>query len=98
MIDPRKSIGCKKGRKSGGILLYCKSYLKPSIKVIKYYNTYIWFEIHKSLFFNIHKNIRICAVYFPPESSNYYTEDLWEDLKRLEPNYKPYSLLNSRGH
>ena len=27
MIDPQKSIGCKKGRKSGGILLYCKSYI-----------------------------------------------------------------------
>ena len=44
-IDPQQITGCKKGRKSGGLLLYCNSHLKPFIKIVTACNTHIWFEI-----------------------------------------------------
>ena len=64
-IEPQKTKGCKKGRKSGGILLYCKSYLKPFIKILKSCPTHIWFEIDKNLFYNIPKNVRYAPCILP---------------------------------
>ena len=96
-IEPQKTKGCKKGRKSGGILLYCKSYLKPFVKILKSSPTHIWFEINKSLFYNIPKNVRICSLYSPPESSNYYTDDFWDELQTdildLTTNNTPFLLI-----
>ena len=43
-------------------------------------NTHIWFEIDKNLFYNLHTNLKVCSIYSPPESSNYYSDDIWEDL------------------
>ena len=35
VIDPIKKGVTNKGRKSGGIHVYCKSHIKPHLKVIK---------------------------------------------------------------
>ena len=80
-IEASKRAGCKKGRASGGMLLYCKSNLKPSIKILKASNSYIWYEIDKSLFHNLPDNIKVCSIYSPPENSNYYTNNIWDELK-----------------
>ena len=96
-IEPQKTKGCKKGRKSGGILLYCKSYLKPFIKILKSCPTHVWFEIGKDLFSNIPKRVRVCTLYCPPGTSKYYPEDLWDDLKteilELTTNDTPFLLI-----
>ena len=96
-IEPQKAKGCKKGRNSGGILLYCKSYLKPFIKILKSCPTHVWFEIDKDLFYNIPKRVRVCTLYCPPETSKYYPEDLWDDLKteilELTTNDTPFLLI-----
>ena len=48
IIDPLKK-GSNKGRKSGGMHIYCKSHIKPYLKIIKTSNSYIWLEIDKKL-------------------------------------------------
>ena len=68
----------KKGRKSGGILIYCKTYLKPFIKTLK--SCACWLEINKTLFNDHAENIKVCAIYSPPETSNYYLNEIWDEL------------------
>ena len=96
-IDPQKTTGCKKGRKSGGLLLYCKSQLKPFIKIVIVCNTHIWFEIDKTLFYNLLANLKVCAIYSPPESSNYYSDEIWEelnnDLLNITKENTPFLLI-----
>ena len=80
--DPQKTKGCKKGRKSGsGDPTLLQILLKPFIKILKSSPTHIWFEIDKNLFYNIPKRVRACTLYSPPETSKYYPENLWDDLK-----------------
>ena len=96
-IDPIKKGNIKKGRKSGGIQVYCKSVIKPHLKVIKTCNSYIWFEIDKSIFHYINKNVLICAIYSQPVSSTYYSEEIWENLEydiiNLTTNETPFSII-----
>ena len=96
-IDPIKKGNIKKGRKSGGIQVYCKSAIKPHLKVIKTCNSYIWFEINKSIFHDINKNVLICAIYSQPVSSTYYSEEIWENLEydiiNLTTNETPFSII-----
>ena len=80
-IEASKRAECKKGRASGGMLLYCKSNLKPSNKILKSSNFCIWYEIDKSIFYNLPDNIKVCSIYSPPENSNYYTNNIWDELK-----------------
>ena len=80
VIAPQKKGG-KKGRKSGGIHIYCKAHLKTHLKVIRTSNTCVWFQIDKKLFHNINVNPVVCAIYSPPINSAYYTEGTWEDLE-----------------
>ena len=96
-MNHRKQRGVKKEENQGGILLYCKTYLKPFIKILKSCLTHVWFEIDKDLFYNIPKRIRVCTLYCPPETSKYYPEDLWDDLKteilELTTNDTPFLLI-----
>ena len=80
-IDPSKKRNCTKGRDSGGILVFAKSHIKPSLSVIKKGDGRIWFEIKKSLFHDIPNNLKICAIYAPPEKSHYLSTSFWEDLE-----------------
>ena len=80
-IEASKRAGCKKGRASGGMLLYGKSNLKSSIKILKSSNSYVWYEIDENLFYNLPDSIKVCSIYSPPENSNYYTNAIWDELK-----------------
>ena len=80
-IEASKRTGCKRGRVSGGMLLYCKSNLKPSIKILRSSNSHIWYEIGKNLFYNLPDSIKVCSIYSPPGNSNYYTNAIWDELK-----------------
>ena len=80
VIDPLK-YGRIKGRKSGGIHIYCKSHLKPHLKITKTSTHYIWFEVSKNFFEKINSNLLICAIYSQPRSSAYYSEEIWEEIE-----------------
>ena len=97
VIEPVKKE-CRKGRKSGGIHIYCKTYLKPFPENNQnIYLLYIWFEINKNLFYNINKNLRACAFYSPPSNSTYFSEEIWDaleiDLLSLTTNETPFFIM-----
>ena len=60
-----------------------KSVFLYSIKILKSSNSYIWYGIDKSLFYNLPDNIKVCSIYSPPENSNYYTNNIWDELKAV---------------
>ena len=80
LIEPIKT-GTKKGRKSGGIHIYCKSFLKPFLNVVKRTKLYIWLEIDKNLFQGLSKNLKLCAFYSPPNTSQYFSDQIWDELE-----------------
>ncbi len=80
-IDPSKKRNCKKGRDSGGILIFARSHIKPCISVIKKGDNRIWIEIKESLFHDIPNNLKVCAIYAPPEKSHYLSNSFWDDLE-----------------
>ena len=49
--------------------------------MLKSTEKYVWFELNKNMFQNTQQNIKICAIYSQPSSSNYYRESVWEDLE-----------------
>ena len=79
-IEPSKKTNIKKGRSSGGILIYCKNYLFKFIKVIEKTLHHAWLEIDKSIFHALEDSIRMCIAYNPPSSSKYCNQDIYEDI------------------
>ena len=42
----------------------------------------------------LHTNLKVCSIYSPPESSNYYSDDIWEDLRNdLSNTTIPFLLI-----
>ena len=74
-INAIKNSECRRGRKSGGILLYCKPNMKPFIKVIfdACDNNCLWIKCQSSYF---------CFLYCPPANSVYSTLDFYERLEQ----------------
>ena len=79
-VPPNKLDKKKTGRSSGGTLIYYKQYLQNQIKVIKIHKNYLWIEIDKTVFYNCSNNLRICALYIPPQESKYYSDEIFQDL------------------
>ena len=79
-IDTQKDPSIKKGRNSGGIIIYYKKYLSKQIKIIKKSINYIWIELDKSIFTKLNTNLRICIAYNPPEKSKYHKSELIDDI------------------
>ena len=79
-IPPKKKPGLK-GRASGGLNIFCKTYLTPFIKVSKQNDSHIWLKINKGLFQDIDNDVLLCTIYSPPKNSKYFAEDIWEILK-----------------
>ena len=52
-IDSNKNKQTKKGRSSGGMLIYFKHYLSNFLRVIKCSGNYVWIEIDKNFFYKI---------------------------------------------
>ena len=74
VVPSTKLPGVKQGRESGGILIWYKSKLTNSVKLIKTGQFYIWLEIDKGLTASA-ENILLCATYIPPLESPYYNEE-----------------------
>ena len=79
-ISPHKKSHIKKGRASGGLLVYCKDHLAKYIKVSKKTPYYVWFTIDKSIFFHLKKSVKVCVAYNPPESSKYCNKGLYDEI------------------
>ena len=68
-IESNKKSEIRKGRSSGGILIYCKNHLHKFIKQYDKTPQYIWLQIDKSIFHSLEEPIRLCIAYNPPSNS-----------------------------
>ena len=91
MVPSTKLPGVKQGRESGGILIWYKSELTNSVKLIKTGQFYIWLEMDKGLTAS-EENILLCATYIPPLESPYYNK---ESFSILEEEINPFQ---AHGH
>ena len=71
----------KKGRYSGGIILYYHKRLENSIKLVKKTNHCIWIKLDKA-FFQTDKDIYLALIYIRPYNSNNDCEENYHDLSR----------------
>ena len=79
-IKSQKHVDIKKGRKSGGFLIYIKKHISKAVHIIKTIATYIWLQLDKNIFHNLTENLKLCVLYLPPASSSYYNRDIFDDL------------------
>ena len=64
--ETQKDSSIKKGRSSGGLIIYYKNHLEKFIKTLKKTPNYVWLELKKELFYNLNKNLKLCVIYNPP--------------------------------
>ena len=79
-IKPHKIQNIKKGRSSGGLLIYCRTTLQNYIKKGNLTPYYLWLEVDKAIFHEATQPIRICVMYNPPENSKYCNKDIYEEI------------------
>lgn len=88
-----KPKGSKRGRPSGGILIYTKPKYGKGISEIKQNNNSIWLEFDKN-YFNTRKNLFLCFVYIKP----YFSKDISESIfTQLEKDILYFSSQGLRG-
>ena len=77
VIPPDKIKDKKSGRSSGGITVIYRSDLKS-------HTNYMWIKLKNLKSFNSLTGnadyLYICAVYVPPESSPYFSDEIFYDL------------------
>ena len=91
-VKPHKRTNIKKGRLSGGILVYYREALHKYIKKCQSNNYYLWLEIDKSIFFSLEKSIKLIIAYNPPENSPYCNKEIFEEIST---NLLKYANINS---
>ena len=69
----------RRGRDSGGILVWYKAELKQFITVTKKDQSYIWIKLNKKIA-NWEKYIYLCAAYSAPHESPYHNEEFFNTL------------------
>ena len=79
-IKPHKKSNIKKGRLSGGILIYYREHLHKCIKKGQSSNHFIWLEIDKSIFFTLEHSLKLIIAYNPPENSPYCNKEIYEEI------------------
>ena len=62
------------------MLIYCKDHLHNFIKQTQITPHYVWLEVDKGIFVNMEENLKICAVYNPPDNSPYCNKDIFEEI------------------
>ena len=75
-----KKKGIKKGRRSGGIIIYYKTNLQNGIKLVIKRNYGLWIRLDKQ-FFNLDFDLYLAVVYIKPYYPNSNNEELFENLK-----------------
>ena len=73
------------------VLIWYKSELTNSVKLIKTGQFYIWLEMDKGLTAS-EENILLCATYIPPLESPYYNEESFSILEEAINHFQ------SHGH
>lgn len=78
---------------SGGIALICKQKLKSGIAILPTTSEdYMWVRLNKS-FFNLSKDLYICAIYNPPPGSTYSQRQLCDPLEKIEEDIIKFSKV-----
>ena len=93
---PPVKIG-RRGRKSGGIRILCKSFFEKHLEIIKITEKYAWLKIDKNIFYGMSDDVMLCAIYSQPYKSPYYSEVTWDELEgdivKLTSNGKPFAII-----
>ena len=79
-VESNKNKNIKKGRNSGGLLIYFKNHLLKYIKLLKKTENYVWLEINKTFLKSLDRDLYVCIAYNPPEVSQYHKCDLIESM------------------
>jgi exonuclease III len=83
----------KHGRSKGGIVITMKNSVRRGVKILESYDGYmVWMKFVKE-FFNLDRDLYICAIYIPPidSSNNVLTKDKYELWDKLEESISKYS-------
>ena len=76
-------------RQSGGISFLFKQQFKRYINVVINTKNFLWSKISKEAL-NSDKDLYICGTYIPPEKSQYYDKDIFEefenDINQISPS------------
>ena len=87
----------RRGRKSGGIRILCKSFFEKHLEIIKITEKYAWLKIDKNIFYGMSDDVMLCAIYSQPYKSPYYSEVTWDELEgdivKLTSNGKPFAII-----
>ena len=78
VTKPQKQT--KKGRDSGGILIYCKDHIKNFISIKKSTPHFVWLELSASIFYGVTEPVKLCIIYNPPDTSKYCNKNLFDDI------------------
>ena len=78
-IKTQKLIGVKKGRKSGGVIVLAKKYLRKLV-IPKITANFVWLEISKHVIKNANKNFYLITGYIQDILSKYYDPNAFENL------------------
>ena len=83
-----------KGRLSGGVMILYRNQFASKVVIQKRSKYYIWCQIDKSLL-RTTKDLFLCGVYIPPETSTYFSKNLFEELEsnRAESSSKGFITL-----
>ena len=76
-ISKSRKKNKKSRRHSGGIIIYIKNRLKRGVSYLKNITdsaNRLWLKLDKG-FFNLNKNLYLCAVYIPPQNSAHANDD-----------------------
>ena len=76
-----KNVEKSSGRRSGGIAIVINNSIRKGVKILKETDYGIWFKLEKS-YFDMEKNVCICAVYLPPVNSNYALKLPYEEIEK----------------
>ena len=71
----------KGGRNSGGLVLLYKNVFHDWISIVKKSQNFVWFKISKC-YAKIDKDIYTCGLYIPPYNSQYFNDELFEELEK----------------
>ena len=74
-----KGKNVKKGRRSGGVIVYFKRHIAPGISLVHKREYSIWIKLDKS-FFNLDYDIFLAVIYIRPKYSHQDNEEIFSKL------------------
>ncbi len=77
VVKSKSKTAC---RQSGGISLMFKSKFMNYVTIVKNTKNFLWSKISKEILKN-DTDLYICGTYIPPEKSNYFDEEIFEEFE-----------------